>query len=81
MDRSRPPFYIPILLAFAVLVASVLLAPIRIFTVLKDTSQRLFSGSTRLSTTSAQYTKADMASPRTPVYYFSHGGVSLISFP
>jgi len=75
MDRSRPPFYTPIIFTFLAVIMAILLAPQRIFSVVRDFAFRLYSGIASLPT---DYLISNKTSPgKTPVYFLSHGGVSI----
>jgi hypothetical protein len=41
MDRSRPPFYIPVIFTLLAVIVAILLAPSRVFSVIRGSAFRL----------------------------------------
>jgi hypothetical protein len=78
MDRSRAPFYIPVLFSLIAVIVAILLAPSRVLSVVRDSAFRLYSGIA--SPPTSHLIPSKMSSRKTPVYFLSHGGVSNQSY-
>lgn len=77
MGRSKPSFYVPIIFTVVVVIVAILFAPSRVFAFFRDSAERLVAGIA--SPPTHQLTTAGkMSSTKTPVYFLSHGGVSLM---
>lgn len=72
MDRSRPPFYIPVIFTFVTVIVAILLGPSRVFSVVRNSAFRLYSG---IASSPSHSLSSTMNPRKTPVYFLSHGGV------
>jgi hypothetical protein len=80
MNRTKAPLYIPIFFTFVVLFVAIILAPARYLSAATGFARRLYPGkqlNTPLIPSKNHLTTASMATSKTPVYFLSHGGVSL----
>ena len=81
MNRARPPMYVPIFFTVLIIVVAVILSPARYLSAANGFVRRL-SGRPLATVANPNHLTfdnmtSDTNSTKTPIYFMSHGGVSL----